>query len=94
VKKVAFLLRTKEEQWEGLRSSLGLLIENFDVIMVALDHEVDMTDEYRENLDWFLEMEGSIYSNVQGNVEKYGFQPITIGELGEKLKEIDYIIPF
>jgi hypothetical protein len=94
MKKVAFLLRTKEEQWEGLRSSLGLLIENFDVIMVALDHEVDMTDEYRENLDWFLEMEGSIYSNVPGNIEKYGFQPITIEELGEKLKGIDYIIPF
>jgi hypothetical protein len=27
-------------------------------------------------------------------VEKYGFKPITIGELGEKLKDMDTIVPF
>jgi hypothetical protein len=39
-------------------------------------------------------MEGEYYSNVPANVEKYGFNPITIGELGEKLKEMDIIVPF
>lgn len=94
MKKVAFLINTREEQSEGLRSSLGLIIENNDVIMVVLDHEVEMTDEYRENLNWFVEMEGKIYSNVQANIEKYGFNPITIEELGKKLREMDHIIPF
>lgn len=94
MKKTAFLVKTREEQSEGLRSSLGLIIENNDVIMVVLDHEVDMTDEYRENLDWLIEMEGEIYSNVQANIEKHGFNPITIEQLGHKLREMDHIIPF
>jgi hypothetical protein len=94
MKKVAFLVRGKEELWEGMRSSLGLVIENNYVTMVVLDQEVEMTDEYKENLEWFVDMEGEYYSNVPANVEKHGFQPITIEELGEKLKDMDYIVPF
>ena len=94
MKKVAFLVRGKEELWEGMRSSLGLVIENNYVTMVVLDQEVEMTDDYKENLEWFVDMEGEYYSNVPANVEKHGFQPITIEELGEKLKDMDYIVPF
>jgi hypothetical protein len=94
MKKVAFLVRSQDELWEGMRSSLGLVIENNYVTMVVLDQEVEMTDDYKENLEWFVDMEGEYYSNVPANVEKHGFQPITIEELGEKLKEMDYIVPF
>ncbi len=94
MKKVAFLIRTREDQWEGLRSSLGLALENNRVTMVVLDHEVEMTEAYRENLELFLEMDGECYSNLPTNVERYGFKPITLEELGEKLKEMDWIIPF
>jgi hypothetical protein len=94
MKKVAFLVRDQEEDWEGLRSTLGLAVENNTVYFFALDHEVEMTEAFRENLDWVLDMEGEIYSNVNANVEKYGFQPITYEALGEKLKEMDYIVPF
>ena len=94
MKKVAFLVRGQEELWEGMRSSLGLVIENNYVTMVVLDQELEMTDEYQENLEWFVDMEGEYYSNVPANVEKHGFQPITIEELGEKLKDMDYIVPF
>jgi hypothetical protein len=94
MKKVAFLVRSQDELWGGMRSSLGLVIENNYVTMVVLDQEVEMTDDYKENLEWFVDMEGEYYSNVPANVEKHGFQPITIEELGEKLKEMDYIVPF
>jgi hypothetical protein len=94
MKKVAFLVRSQDELWEGMRSSLGLVIENNYVTMVVLDQEVEMTDDYKENLEWFVDMEGEYYSNVPANVEKHGFQPITIEELGEKLKDMDYIVPF
>jgi hypothetical protein len=91
--KVAFLIRTKEELWEGLRSSLGLSIENNEVVMAVLDQEVEMTAEYRENLDWLLEMEGKIYSNNPANQE-YGFEVVSLEDLGGKLKEMDFIVPF
>jgi hypothetical protein len=91
--KVAFLIRTDEELWEGLRSSLGLIVENNDVMMVVLDQEVVMTPEYRESLEWFLEMEGKIYSNNPANQE-HGFETVAIQDLGEKLREMDLIIPF
>jgi hypothetical protein len=91
--KVAFLIRTKDELWEGLRSSLGLIIENNDVMMAVLDQEVQMTSEYSENLEWFLEMEGRIYSNHPGN-QAHGFELITIEDLSNKLKEMDFIVPF
>lgn len=94
MKKVAFLVRSNEEDWEGLRSTLGLAVENNTVYLFVLDHEVAMTEPYRENLDWVLDMEGELYSNVAANVEKHGFQSITYEELGQKLKEMDFIVPF
>jgi len=94
MKKVAFLIRSKEEDWEGLRSTLGLAVEDNPVSLFVLDHEVKMTDPYRKNLDLVLDLEGEIYSNVPANVEKHGFQPITCEELGQKLKEMDLIVPF
>ena len=93
-KKVAVLIKDKERQYEGLRSSLGLLLEFHIVSMFVLNHEIDMTEEYHDNMEFIDEMEGSRYSNVPANVEKYGFQPVTLEEIPQKLKENEMIIPF
>jgi hypothetical protein len=94
MKKIAFLVKDQTEDWEGLRSTLGLAVGNNTMFLYVLDHEVEMTEPYRENLDWILDMEGEIFSNVKANVEKHGFQPVTYEALGQKLKEMDIIIPF
>ena len=94
MKNVAFLVKDQTEDWEGLRSALGLAVGNNTIFLFVLDHEVEMTEPYRENLDWILDMEGKIFSNVRANVEKHGFKPVTYDELGQKLKEMDIIIPF
>jgi hypothetical protein len=94
MKKVAFLVKDKEEDWEGLRSALGVAVGNNSVYLFVLNHEVEMTNPYRENLDWLLEMDGELYSNDPANWEKHRFQPITYEALGKKLKSMDYIIPF
>jgi hypothetical protein len=94
MKKVAFLVKDKEEDWDGLRSTLGLAVENNSVYLFVLDHEVEMTEAYRENLDWVLDMEGELYSNVPANVDQHGFQAITYEECGQKLKDMDFIVPF
>jgi len=95
VEKVAVLIKDFEQQYEGLRTSLGLLLEASWVYMYVLDHEIDSRDEiYMENLEFMDEMEGERFSNNQVNIEKYGFQLTNIEEMLAKLKEVDIIIPF
>jgi hypothetical protein len=93
-KKVAVLIKDKERQYEGLRSSLGLLLEKHVVSMFVLDHEIDMTEEYQDNMGFIDEMGGARYSNVPANIEKYGFQAVTLDDLPARLKESELVIPF
>ena len=93
-KKVAVLIKDKDRQYEGLRSSLGLLLENHAVSMYVLRHEVTMTEEYQDNMGFIDEMGGARYSDDPANVEKYGFRPVTLDELPAKLAESDLVIAF
>jgi len=93
-KKVAVLIRDKERHYEGLRSSLGLLLEFHVVSMFVLNHEIEMTEEYRDNMEFIDEMEGTRYSNVPANIEKYSFKSASLEEVARKLNENDLVIPF
>jgi hypothetical protein len=95
MKSIIVLIKEPEQQYEGLRTSLGALLEMASVSMVVLHHEVANMDEaYQENMEFLDEMEGERFSNNQANIDKYGFLPITMSELGHKVKEADIVIPF
>lgn len=93
--KVSVLVKDKAMQYEGLRMSLGLLLEDLAVSMFVLDHEIaDFNEAYSDNLSFLEEMEGVFYSNNFANVEKYKFQHADLGRICGMLKDADLIIPF
>ncbi len=95
MKKAVVLIKEISQQYEGLRTSLGLLLEDIEVTMVVLYHEIaDMDEAYSDNMEFLDEMEGERISNNSANVEKFGFKYATMKEIGTKLNEADVVIPF
>ena len=94
-KKVCFMYRHEDYAVDGIRSALGLAVENMYSYGVVMDKEIDKLDELNmESIEMLRDMEGDVYSTVQANVEKNDFEAITIEELGEKLREMTHIIPY
>lgn len=94
-KKVCLMFRNKDYAVDGMRSALGLAVENMYAYGVVMDTEIEKLDDYAmESIEMLRDMEGEIYSTVPANVEKNGFEPITIEELGEKLRDMSIIVPY
>ena len=94
-KKVCILLRDKDYVLDGLRSTLGLSVENHYSYAVVMKAELDKFDEYnQENIEWIRDMEGEVFSTVPANVDKNGLVAITLEELGQKLRDMDIIVPY
>ncbi len=98
MKKIFFMFRDTSEEaniFDGIRSTLGQSVANNYAFAAILDKELGPLDEYNaENVDWVRDMEGDVYSTVQANVDKNGLTPITLEELGQKLKEMDVVVPY
>ncbi len=94
-KKVCFMYRHEDYAIDGIRSALGLAVENMYSYGVVMDKEIAKLDELtQESIEMLRDMEGDVFSTVPANVEKNGFEPITIEELGEKLREMTHIVPY
>jgi hypothetical protein len=93
--KVCFMYRNPEYAVDGIRSALGLAVENMYAYGIVMDSEIEKLDELNlESVEMLRDMEGEIYSTIPANVEKNGFEAITIEEIGEKLREMTHIIPY
>lgn len=94
-KKVCLMYRHPDYAIDGIRSALGLAVENMYAYGVVLDTEIPKLDELtQESIEMLRDMEGEVYSTVPANVEKNGFEALTLEELGEKLRDMTHIIPY
>ena len=94
-KKVCLMYRHNDYAVDGIRSALGLAVENMYAYGVVMDTELDTFDDNtQESIEMLRDMEGDIFSTIPANVEKNGLVPITLTELGEKLREMTHIIPY
>jgi hypothetical protein len=100
IEKVAVVAKDPENSWEGLRSTLGLLVDNLWAAFFLLDTEVvlpaDKTEEdFKENLEMCDDTEGLMFTNVQANVDKWGyFTYLDMDGVIEKMREYQIIMPF
>jgi hypothetical protein len=95
MKRVAVVIKDPSMQYEGLRTSLGLLLEDAQVQMFVLNNKIaEMNEAYADNLSFLEEMDGEYFSNHTVNVEQYGFQYIGLNEIASKLAACDIVIPF
>ena len=95
MKQAAIIIKDPQQQYEGLRTSVGLLLEGMVVQMFVLHHEVENMDEaYRDNMTFLDEIGGTRFSNNSENAEKYGFTHVTIAQAAKKIRYADIVIPF
>ena len=94
--KVCLMYRKKASAMDGIRSGLGLAVENMYAYGCVMDDvEMDKFDENQSGShEMLFDMEGEVFSTKAANCELNGLEPITIEELGEKLRDMTHIIPY
>jgi hypothetical protein len=96
---VAVIIRDVPNQWEGLRSTLGLAID-FEGPHMFVIGELQVPENkdaiYRESLEYLADvLEGKNFTTHKANLENWDyFEYISLEDLAQKLKEYDLIIPF
>jgi len=64
-KKVCFMYRHKDYAVDGIRSALGLAVENMYSYGVVMDTQIEaLDDNTQESIEMLRDMEGEIYSTV------------------------------
>ncbi len=84
---------------DGIRSSLGLAVENHYGYPVVMNGEFPKMSEYMaENIAWIADMEGEVFScgadaptDLPEGVEMTN---IDLQALGERMRDADVIIPY
>lgn len=100
VNKVSIIVKDSKDSWEGVRSSLGLLVENMWVRCFIVDCDVELPkdkskEEFEENLEMLDDLEGEVFSNVQANVDNWEFiQYASMEDIAAKVKEYQLVVPF
>jgi hypothetical protein len=100
IQRVAFLVNESRDSWEGLRSTLGLLVENLWAACFFIDTPVELIDgkspeDFQENLEMLADLEGECFTNTRADADKYEFLTYaSLEEMAEKIKTYHLVVPF
>ncbi len=101
--KVYFLIANRVYIVDGLRSALGLAIENHWVYACVFYHRLPEPTPYlKELIEGIREMEGDVFcvvdtmdeESAKFNVDSVGLTPLTLEELSARLKQAHLVIPY
>ncbi len=84
---------------DGIRSGLGLAVENHYAYPVIMNGEFPRMSNYMaENIAWIADMEGEVLScgaDAPTDLpEGTEITNISLEELGERMRDADFIIPY
>jgi hypothetical protein len=100
IERVAFLVNESQDSREGLRSTLGLLVENLWCACFFIDTPVKLEggkseDDFQDNLEMLADLDGECYTNTRADAEKYQFMTFaSLEEMAEKIKTYHLVVPF
>lgn len=100
IERVCILVNEPVDSWEGLRSTLGLLVENLWGACFFIDTSIELPaskseEEFQENLEMLEDLEGECYTNNQADAERFEFlEYLSLQEMAEKIKTYQVIVPF
>lgn len=98
-KNLAVIIRDVPNQWEGLRSTLGMAID-FEGPHMFVIGELQISEDkvliYQESLEYLADvLEGKNFTDNKANLEKWDFlEYMPLDDMARKLPEYDLIIPF
>jgi len=93
VKRIAVLIRNREQQAEGLRIGMGLSGEGRHVEIFVLEHGLAPESDELRRVVSSRDGSAGFYSDNPKNAGLYGCKWITEEEIAERVKEADLVLP-
>jgi hypothetical protein len=100
IKRIAIVITKPLDVWEGMRSALGLGVENLWSGCFLLDCPIELIpgksdQEFQENLEMLEELEAELYTNVPANSERFPLiKYLPLERMPEKLMNFQLVVPF
>lgn len=97
---MALLIREPGDAWEGLRSALGLMVENLvaDCFFIGapLRPPAGKTPEdLQDNLDLLADLDGQCFTDNPADAQGYQFMTqASLEQMAARLPGYDLVIPF
>ncbi len=101
--KVCFLIANRIYIQDGIRSTLGLAVENMYSYAYIFYQKMPAKSQYlEENIAWLRDMEGEVYAVVETmddeakkfNLEEWGLAPATLDDVVERILECDIVVGY